>query len=87
MKKTDISEKAKKVLTALHAALITAVIALLFFTFVKAPAITGGAVAIGGLKMYLNQENVLIVVPLALIITSAVALYYLNEKYVVKKKK
>ena len=86
LKKTDISEKAKKVLTALHAALITAVIALLFFTFVKAPAITGGAVTVGAVHINLTQENLLIIIPLALIIASGTALYYINEKYGVNRK-
>jgi hypothetical protein len=87
LKKTDISEKAKKVLTALHAALITAVIALLFFTFIKAPAITGGAITVGSVHINLTQENLLIIIPLALIIASGAALYYINEKYGVKTRK
>jgi hypothetical protein len=86
LKKTDISEKAKKILTALHAALISAVVALLFFTFIKAPAITGGAVTVGGVQVYLTQENLLVIIPLALIIISSVVLYYINEKYATSKK-
>jgi len=86
LKKTDISEKAKKILTALHAALISAVVALLFFTFIKAPAITGGAVTVGGVQVYLTQENLLVIIPLALIIISSVVLYYINEKYATDKK-
>jgi hypothetical protein len=86
LKKTDISEKAKKILTALHASLIIAVIVLLFFTFFKTPAITGGAVTVGGVQVYLTQENLLIIIPLALIIISSVVLYYINEKYATGKK-
>lgn len=86
LKKTDIPEKAKKILTALHAALITSIIALLFFTFIKAPAITGGAVTVGKLQVHLTQENLLIIIPLALVIISSVVLYYINEKYATDKK-
>ncbi|MEM4247894.1 MAG: hypothetical protein QXH80_01385, partial [Candidatus Nanoarchaeia archaeon] len=86
LKKTDIPEKAKKILTALHASLIISIIALLFFTFIRAPAITGGAVTIGAVRINLTQENLFVIIPLAFIIISSIVLYYINEKHTTRKR-
>jgi len=97
MGQSKLSEKAKKILTALHVSLIIIIVLMLFFTFVKIPALTGGAVQVPILGFDLTMENLLVIIPIAMLGISLIILAWIrcrhtkgckfNAKRNVKKKK
>jgi hypothetical protein len=62
LRNEQISPKTKKVLTVLHVSLIVAVAVLLFFTFVRAPSITGGAVLF--LNTSIPKSGLIVAIPM-----------------------
>jgi hypothetical protein len=59
IRKENLSERVKKMLTGLHIALIITIVVLLIFTFVKTP-VAGSAIAIPTVKMTIPANTLLI---------------------------
>jgi hypothetical protein len=85
MGQSKLSDKAKKILTALHVSLIIIIIVMLFFTFVKIPALTGGAVQVPVLGS-LTMDTLLLIIPIAMLGISLVVLAWIKLKHTKGKK-
>jgi hypothetical protein len=86
MGQSKLSEKAKKILTALHVSLIIIIVLMLFFTFVKIPALTGGAVQVPILGFDLTMENLLVIIPIAMLGISLIILAWIRLRHTKGKK-
>jgi hypothetical protein len=62
IRKENLSERVKKMLTGLHIALIITIVVLLIFTFVKTP-VAGSAIAIPTIKLTIPANKLLIGIP------------------------
>jgi len=62
IRKENLSERVKRMLTALHVALIVTIVLLLIFTFVRTP-LTGATIAISSIKATVPTNKLLLGIP------------------------